>query len=266
MIPVQNSLVQLVSPMNLSLVLACIAALLFLFGRRRRGLLFLAGAVGWIWLWSLPALSEAVHLSLATRYPERPVAEYPRADAVVVLDGATAPSRPRRFPYPDLDAASARVWQVALLYHARKAPLVVVVARQPPGAGRPSPEAAGMRRLLVALGVPGQAILQTSHGGTLHARVLALRPLLARHDLYRVLLVTAALRMPRAAATFRAAGIDVLPAPPRFGRQPAHDSAAWIPDAQALADSSRALHEYAELAVYRLRGWALPPPRDAGMH
>ena len=42
--------------------------------------------------------------------------------------------------------------------------------------------------------------------------------------------------------------IEVLPEP--------NHPLRWLPDAEALHDSTRALKEYLGLAVYRLRGWA----------
>jgi uncharacterized SAM-binding protein YcdF (DUF218 family) len=74
-----------------------------------------------------------------------------------------------------------------------------------------------------------------------------------------VFLVTSALHMPRALGTFRAAGIEAVPAPADFEVMPetAHPL-RWMPDAEALQDSSRALKEYLGWWVYRWRGWAEP--------
>ena len=81
--------------------------------------------------------------------------------------------------------------------------------------------------------------------------------LLRRHQLQQVLLVTAAPHLPRALATFRAAGIQAIPAATDFEvmPEPPHPL-RWLPDAQALADSTRALKEYLGLWAYRWRGWA----------
>ena len=72
-----------------------------------------------------------------------------------------------------------------------------------------------------------------------------------------VLLVTSALHMPRALATFRAAGVDAIPAATDFEVMPRPRVLLdWLPDAEALAASTRALKEYLGLWVYRYRGWA----------
>jgi uncharacterized SAM-binding protein YcdF (DUF218 family) len=71
------------------------------------------------------------------------------------------------------------------------------------------------------------------------------------------LLVTSALHMPRALATFRALGVDTIPAPTDFEAvpQPFHPL-RWLPDAETLAASTQAIKEYLGLWVYRWRGWA----------
>lgn len=257
-------LTRLVQPIDLSIVLAVLAGAAFLLRRRRAGSLLLAGAVAWIWLWSLPVVADAVRLSLEGQVPDRPVAEYPAAGAIVVLGGAVAPAVPEGFPYPDLNNASARVWQASLLYHAGKAPRVVACADGSGPAAERASEAKALRRLLVALGIPGQSIALESGGGNLHETARALRSLLKRLGVRRVLLVASALRTPRAMETFRAAGIDAVAAPAGAARRMGgHRAADWLPDARALADSSRALDEYARLVVYRWRGWAMPGPGRA---
>jgi len=253
------AITQLVQPMDLSIVLAVLAGMALALRRRRAGSLLLLGAITWIWIWSLPVVSDAVRLSLEQQFPDRPVSEYPAAGAVVVLGGAVASSVPRGFPYPELNNASARVWQASLLYHAGRAPRVIACGGDAAGAAERASEAKAVRRLLVALGIPGKSVVLESRGGNLHETAQALRSLLANLGVRRVLLVASPLRMPRAVETLRAAGIDAVPAPTGVApRTASHRPANWLPDARALADSSRALDEYAELVIYRWRGWASP--------
>jgi uncharacterized SAM-binding protein YcdF (DUF218 family) len=114
-----------------------------------------------------------------------------------------------------------------------------------------------MRQFLTDLGVPPDAVWIENHSRSTHENALQTARLLEQHGLQQVLLVTSALHLPRALATFRAAGINALPAPTDFEvmPQPPH-LLRWLPDAQALADSTRALKEYWGLWVYRWRGWA----------
>jgi uncharacterized SAM-binding protein YcdF (DUF218 family) len=64
--------------------------------------------------------------------------------------------------------------------------------------------------------------------------------------------------MRRSEAAFRAVGLDPIPVATDFTvREPirAHWR-RWLPNASALAASSRAMHEYVGYFAYRLRGWA----------
>ena len=96
-------------------------------------------------------------------------------------------------------------------------------------------------------------------GSSLNTRQNAVqtRPILEARQMREVLLVTSALHMRRAAATFRKAGIAVIPAPTDFETLGGSVSALdWLPDAGALLGTTRAIKEYVGFVVYRLRGWA----------
>ena len=114
-----------------------------------------------------------------------------------------------------------------------------------------------MLRFLADLGVPPEAILLEGRSRNTRENALYTAEILSAEGIDRVLLVTSALHMPRALATFRAAGIDAEPAPTDFEvmPEPAH-LMRWLPDAEALSDSTRALKEYVGWWVYRWRGWA----------
>jgi uncharacterized SAM-binding protein YcdF (DUF218 family) len=66
------------------------------------------------------------------------------------------------------------------------------------------------------------------------------------------------MHMPRAAAAFRKAGFDVVAAPADFQTGWGEPSAIfrWMPWADAIDNSSKAIHERLGLWVYRLRDWA----------
>lgn len=256
MLYLQKVITELAYPLDVSLLLAVTALLLLWRDRRRTGLACLAIAIAWAWLWSMPAASDALRLTLEGRYPDLPVAQYPKADAIVVLGGTMVPAVPSKFPYPDLHAGSDREWQAARLYHAGKAQLVIASGGRLPWLGEKTPEAVAMRKFLVALGVPGPAIVLETHSRTTRQNAVDVKPILEKLGARKVLLVTSALHMPRALATFRGVGIDAIPAPTDFTVRPRPtDLLSFLPDAQALAGSDLALHEYAGMLVYRLRGW-----------
>jgi len=85
-----------------------------------------------------------------------------------------------------------------------------------------------------------------------HEEALDVARVLKERGWHRVLLVTNAWHMRRAAAVFKKAGVDVV-------RSPCSDSRADMNDPKGLADRCRALgcwlHETIGYRVYQMRGW-----------
>jgi uncharacterized SAM-binding protein YcdF (DUF218 family) len=114
-----------------------------------------------------------------------------------------------------------------------------------------------MARLLEEWNTPSTAIqieggsINTHENATMSYRMLAPR------GIRRILLVTSAMHMPRAAGAFRKAGFEVIAVPADF--QTGWDEAIllekWLPSAKSLVDSDAALYEWLGIAIYRLRGW-----------
>jgi uncharacterized SAM-binding protein YcdF (DUF218 family) len=249
---------QLAYPLGLALTLVSLAWLLLLLGRRRLGLISLALGILWLFFWSMPSVSDRLRLSLEGQLIAAPVETLPALDALVVLGGGIR-GAPPGWSYPDLGRAADRVWHAARLYHAGKAPRIILSGGSQPWLGERGDEANAMREFLVDLGVPRKAILIESRSRNTRENAVYTRELMRESGIERVFLVTSALHMPRALGTFRAAGIEAVPAPADFEVMPetAHPL-RWMPDAEALQDSSRALKEYLGWWVYRWRGWAEP--------
>lgn len=248
-------LTQFAYPLLTALLLGVIAGILVWRGRRRGGGLLLAVALGWLWLWSTPVFSDWLRATLEQRNSPIPVEQTPSADAIVVLGGAvTAAVSPER-PYPNLEAAADRIWHAAHLYRAGKAPLVLASGGNLDWSGIDRPEADVMAELLQQLGVPAAAIQQEPRSRTTRENRDNSLPLLRTRGVRSILLVTSALHMPRALALFQATDLQVIPAPADvevIHRDNAHPL-RWLPDAQALADSTRAFKEYLGLWVDRRR-------------
>ncbi|HXH01800.1 MAG TPA: YdcF family protein [Candidatus Competibacteraceae bacterium] len=249
---------QIAYPLCTSLLLAALAGLLQWRGRRGLGGGLLLLALGWLWLWSTPQVSEWLRGSLERRYTVVPLAQLPPADAIVVLGGGVEGVHPPERLQPNLMAGADRVWQGAQLYRAGKAPRVVLSGGYLQWGRSRQPEAEAMQTLIRDFGVPDEALILEGESRNTHQNALYTRALLERHGLRRVLLVTSALHMPRALAAFRAAGIEVIPVPSDVEVVGQHTMTVldWLPDAAALEGSSRALKEYLGLWVYRLRGWS----------
>jgi uncharacterized SAM-binding protein YcdF (DUF218 family) len=235
--------------------------------------IFLAGAV-LAWLVGLRWRRAGIILGLlvlATAYAAstRPVADallrplearYPAletvpagAEAIVVLGGGQRPYAPE-YGRPALGAET--------LVRARFAARLARGSRLPvfPTGGLPlergTPTGRLMTRALVAdFGIaPGRVHPETASRNTAE-HVQLLKPLLRGRE--RVVLVTSAWHMPRAMAVFEAGGLDPVAAP--TGHEVLHGAGYhWLdllPQAEHLAATSRAVHEYLGIAWYAMRGW-----------
>lgn len=234
-----------------------IAGLLLIgLNRRKLGAVAVTAAVFWLWVWSLPIISDMLSASLEGRYLQMSAEDLPPADALVLLGGGVRPGPPN-WPYSDLNEGADRIWHAARLYHAGKAPVVIASGGSFAWQGERISEAEAMLGILLDLGVPSAAIMLEEQSRSTRENALYIAKLLQGQELEIILLVTSALHMPRALAAFRAVGIKAIPAPTDFEvmPQPNHPL-RWLPDAGALGNSTRALKEYLGLLVYRLRGWA----------
>lgn len=250
-------LTQLAMPLGTGglLILAGLVALWL--RRRRLGTGLALGGFAWVWLWATPVFSDRIRGSLERHYPPLPIASIPSADAVVVLGGGIGGTVPPRL-FPDLNDAADRVWHGARLVAAGKAPLVIASGGHLPWRPEQGPEADAMLAFLSDLGVAPKHVVREGRSETTRGNALQTRRLQHGLGLQRVLLVTSALHMRRAEATFRAAGIAVVPVAidHEVVERPSVTLLDYLPDAAALEGSSRAFKEYLGLLVYRLRGWA----------
>lgn len=243
---------QLVHPLTgtLLLLLATIVALALHW--RRAGLALAGVAFVSTWLVATPAFSHWLRLSLERAHQPLAVEQLPAAEAIVVLGSGVQPAvRPRA--YPNLRYAADRVWHGARLYAAGKAPLIITTGSRPYHDEGPT-AADAAAEILGTLGVPADAIVAPGHSVSTYTDALIVRKILAERGLERVLLVTSALHMPRALATFQNAGIAVFPAATDFevADVPYAGAHAWLPDNDAFWGTGRALYEYVGIAWYRL--------------
>jgi uncharacterized SAM-binding protein YcdF (DUF218 family) len=165
-------------------------------------------------------------------------------EAIVVLGGGVAAALPPARPFPDLSDAADRVWLAARLYRERVAPRVIVsggsfMARP----GEPeTTEAAAMRRFLIDLGVPADAIVSE---GTSINTIENIRNVRALVGDKRVALVTSGYHMPRALRLAARARLSVGAFPTDFravrAARPVWEN--WLPSLDGLDMASRALRE-----------------------
>jgi uncharacterized SAM-binding protein YcdF (DUF218 family) len=238
------------SPLGTALLLFVAAAGARRLPRARRASSLLGGlAFAWLWLWSTPVASDALRASLESRSGPRLVEQVPAGDVIVVLGGSIGVAKPPERPYPDLSPTSDRLWHAARLYHAGKAPRVLVSGGS--GSEEVEPEAAAMREMLLTFGVPRDAILLETESTDTAENAAFSRAVLGERA-GRVILVTSALHMPRARRALERTGLQVAAAPTDFEVVPRpFDVLRVLPSALALDGSARALKEWVALAAQR---------------
>jgi uncharacterized SAM-binding protein YcdF (DUF218 family) len=253
----------LVKPLN-SLVFCLLAWL----GCRRLGWrtpsrLFLAVLLLYGGAILLTPLPELALRSLENRFPPPPVVGGAVAGIIVLGgatgDGAVAAARGQ----PLLEGAAERL-TAAMALHRQMPDRPFIVSGF---SGRLNPrgwnEAEITARLFEQQGIDLAAVRfeAQSRNTAENARLTA--DLVGSGAAQPWLLVTSASHMPRAVASFRAAGLEVLPYPVDFRTEPAR--LVWPRDlGDSLGLAGLALHEWAGLLVYYLAGNSeelFPAPR-----
>jgi uncharacterized SAM-binding protein YcdF (DUF218 family) len=207
----------------------------------------------------------STELARSLEWQNIPQAPLPRANAIVVLGGSIKPQVPPR-PWVDVSEAGDRPIYAAQLFREGKAPLVVLSGGRIDWKGGGPSESADMAKVMEALGVPADVILQDPTSLNTYENAVNVKKILEARGIRRILLVTSAMHMPRSLQIFKKQGMEAIAAPTDFGvteqeLQEVKSSLQaivlnWIPDADRLQQTTRALKEYIGLLIYRLRGWA----------
>ena len=226
---------------------------LVLVGLGRLGVVVCALAIAETVVMAFPPVADALLEPLQAR-ARAAAAEAPACcyDAIVVLGGGVTPAAPPSLVDPDLADAADRVWYAARLYHRGIARRIIVsggslLARN----GDPATtEAEAMRRFLVDLGVPSDAIVSEGKSMNTRENIRNVREMVGEA---RVALVTSAFHMPRALKIARQGNLNVGAFPTDW-RLPAEARPSWddwVPSVAALAWSTISLREHVALLLDR---------------
>lgn len=230
------------------------AALLVVFSlgflRRHRRVAFasLFLAAFWMWLCSTPAFAVWLQHGLAPSYAHARAADYPAADAIVVLGGGKLPQTDAGWIVDADQPQATRLGFGLQLFRNSRAGILLLSGND---------QAREMTRRLVLEGVPPGVLLTEAASTNTHQNALYSAALLKHRQLSRILLVTSNIHMPRASSSFARQGLTVIPAPVFDPDGMAmRMSRSWWPRHAALNLSARCMREYLGLWCYRLRGWA----------
>lgn len=240
-------------PSNAIALVALLGLVALLLRRRRTGLGLLVTATVALVVAGWSPIGPALVMTLEDRFPVPALP--PGITGVIMLGGAV-----------DIHVSQDRN-QIVVNDNAERIFAVAALARRYPQArlilsggiaheshGSSLSEAEGARRMLVDLGVASERLELEDRSRTTFEN--AVESLAVAHPKAGEtwLLVTSATHMPRAVASFRAAGFSIMPFPVDYRTRPADLRRPVASLAEGLVFSDAAAHEWLGLLAYRLTG------------
>ena len=245
-----------VYPLGAALILGAMALALSFTRLQALGSMLLAAALIGLWVASTPVLARWLLTELEERHPPIHESEAPAADAIILLGGAVRQPLPPRVG-PDLSGAGDRLLAAVRLYHAGKAPVVVIAGGVLPWETAEASEAELTAALLVELGLPRSAMVLEMKSRNTRENAVNTASIFSSRGWQTGLLVTSGVHMPRALAAFRKVGLQVTPVATDIrARYPFYDTVLdFFPKAEALEATTSSVKEWIGYAVYRYREW-----------
>jgi uncharacterized SAM-binding protein YcdF (DUF218 family) len=246
----------LFNPLSTALLALLVLLLLWMLTRRSALLVAMVAVVGLLWLLATPWMSRSLHSLIESGTGQVPAESLPTADVIVVLGGTLSPPATSGGD-ANLSGAADRLVHAARLFKHGKAPVILVSGGHGETGGANDAESVHAAALLTGWGIPASAILTETESVNTYENAVYTKLMLDQHNLKTVLLVTSALHMPRALATFETAGVHTTPAATDFESSlpAASGLAAIVANPAALEGTTRVLKEYVGWIVYRQRNW-----------
>lgn len=253
-----RSAVSLLEPVGFVWGSLVVLTVLLLRKKRKRLAAVLGALAGFIWLVGATPLPGGILRTLERPWAGVKRAELPAADAIVLLGGFLAPSR-EEVGHVHFNLSADRAVTALELVRLEKAKVLVVSGSAFMVNGEPFVEADLFKQLVDERKLAGAEVI--SLGGCKHTRHEAekIAALARERGWKRLLLVTSANHMRRAAAVFRTTtGLAVVPAPGAFLTSASivgADTVDIVPRAQGFLKLETFLHEQIGWWTYRWRGW-----------
>lgn len=178
--------------------------------RRKRWPVFLAAL--WLYTASMPIVGHALIGWLEGCHPLLQPAKLEPTDAVLVLGGVMGPVRGREY-FPEWAEPVERFEAGVRLVQMGKAKKLLFTGGRIPWENRAETEGVAMQRAAVERGIALEAIDVTGEVGNTADEARVVAEYCRAHGFKKIILVTSAWHMPRAAWLFRRAGVDFVPFP-----------------------------------------------------
>jgi uncharacterized SAM-binding protein YcdF (DUF218 family) len=234
----------LLSPIVVVILLAAWGA-----WRKRRGPVLLALLL--LYLASMPIVAKSLVRLSEQAAVRLTAASQPRVDAIVVLSGmlkTVVASDGVATEWSDFDRFQGGIE----LYQAGRASRLIFTAGVFPWRPLAIPEGLYLKQFAERMGIPATHMEVSDRAGNTEQEALAVRRLLPVAE-PRILLVTSAFHMPRAAHIFRHAGFEVHPYPVDFlGDVEDTTPMDFFPSAYDLRLTDIVVREWIGRAYYRL--------------
>lgn len=250
-------LIELSQPLTLAWLLLSLWLLVALV-RRRPGTRLLQ--LGWLILslTTCTPLPSWLLAQLENRLPAVRLEDLPKADFIVCLGGGMEPGRREPTGIHLTVGGTDRLTTALALAVRRQAPALVLGGGGSLRGGKWIAQADAIAAELARIAPLPVETLSLGLCADTHDEAVKAAALAQQRGWKKVLLVTSASHMPRAAATFAKTGLEVVAVPcsyeSSFNRS---DEVRWfhLPHAGGFSLYSAWLHEMLGLAVYRWRGW-----------
>lgn len=238
-----------VLPLGLSLLLLVI-------GASKRRWSFVGAAFALLYVCSTPWMANRLESWLESKYPAIPIEQAETADAIVMLGGVFGPQVAEGY-LPNEGEGNERLEGAIQLWQHNKAPWIVFTGGRLPWENTQELESAESTRVAVARGIPNDNIVVTPEVGNTVDEARAVARLMRERGWKRILLVTSASHMPRAAALFREASVDFVPFAVDYRADPKRKLTLldFLPSAVKLQASENVIRELYGSAFYKLAHW-----------
>src|SRR5258708_3774552 len=180
----------------------------------------------------------------------------PGVELVVLLGGGAETFSLEEMIVGQLGPSSAlRALEAARVYKLLHAQQVIASGGIPYPKLQLRPEAEILASALVQAGVAPRDIALESGSRTTRDEARLLKPMILARGQTRFVLVTSPAHMRRALATFRAVGLDPIPAISPMRSQHLPPIPMFLPNDASLGASDEAIYDYAAWVYYSITGW-----------